>query len=147
MVRCPVGAMAPYKDIKPTKEVITTCPYCGVGCSMVLGVRDDKIVSVRGNRDGASNRGKLCVKGRFGISEFVHSPERLTTPLIRKNGKLEKASWAEALDLIASKITAYKPDEIGVVSSSRTTNEDNYIAQKFARAVLGTNNVDNCARV
>jgi len=147
MVRCPVGAMTTYKNIKPTSEVVTTCPYCGVGCSMILGVRDNKIVSVRGNRDGASNRGKLCVKGRFGISEFVHSPERLTTPLIRKNGKLEKASWDDALDLIVSKITTYQPEEIGVVSSSRTTNEDNYVAQKFARAVLGMNNVDNCARV
>lgn len=147
MVRCPVGAMAPYQSIKPTKEVVTTCPYCGVGCSMVLGVRDNKIVSVRGNREGASNQGKLCVKGRFGISEFVHSSDRLTVPLIRKDGKLEEASWEEALELIASRIRGYRPEEIGVVSSSRTTNEDNYITQKFARVVLGTNNVDNCARV
>jgi predicted molibdopterin-dependent oxidoreductase YjgC len=147
IVHCPVGALAPLKSIQPAREIATTCPYCGVGCQMFLGVKNDRIVSVRGNRDGASNGGKLCVKGRFGIPEFVHSPERLTTPLIRKNGKLEKASWDEALDLITSKITTYKPDEIGVISSSRTTNEDNYVTQKFARAVLGTNNVDNCARV
>jgi predicted molibdopterin-dependent oxidoreductase YjgC len=147
MERCPVGALAPKKSLAPTSEVKTTCPYCGVGCSMVLGVRGEQIVSVRGNRDGASNKGNLCVKGRFGIPEFVHSPERLTTPLIRKNGNLEKATWDEALELMASKLSGYKPDEVAVISSSRASNEDNYIAQKFARGVLGTNNVDNCARV
>ena len=147
MARCPVGALAPKKSLPATKEIVTTCPYCGTGCTAILGVRGDKIVSVRGNPEGPANKGNLCVKGRFGISEFVHSPRRLTTPLIRKNGKLEKASWDEAIDLIASKFAGYKPDEVAVISSSRTSNEDNYVAQKFARAVLGTNNVDNCARV
>ena len=147
VARCPVGALAPKKQIPPTTEVKTTCPYCGTGCSMVLGVRGEKIVSVRGNPEGAANKGNLCVKGRFGIPEFVHSPERLTSPLVRRNGKLEKASWDEALDLIAAGLTAYRPEEVAVISSSRTTNEDNYVAQKFARGVLGTNNVDNCARV
>lgn len=147
MARCPVGALAPKKSLPATSEVKTTCPYCGVGCSMVLGVRGEQIVSVRGNREGPSNKGNLCVKGRFGIPEFVHSPERLTSPLIRKNGKLEKATWDEALELMANKMSKYKPDEVAVIASSRTSNEDVYIAQKFARAVLGTNNVDNCARV
>ena len=114
---------------------------------MILNVRNNKIVSVSGNHDGESNRGRLCVKGRFGIPEFVHSPERLTTPLIKRNGQFEKATWDEALELIAAKLSQCKPDEVGVVSSSRTTNESNYIAQKFARTALGTNNVDNCARV
>jgi predicted molibdopterin-dependent oxidoreductase YjgC len=147
MARCPVGAISPKINLPATTEVKTTCPYCGVGCSMYLGVHGNKIVSVRGNPEGPVNKGNLCVKGRFGIPEFVHSPERLKAPLIRKNGNLEKASWNEALELIASKLTQYKPDELAVISSSRTTNEDNYVAQKFARAVLGTNNVDNCARV
>jgi len=114
---------------------------------MVLGVRGEQIISVRGNPEGAANNGNLCVKGRFGISEFVHSPERLTSPLIRKNGKLEKATWDEAIELIVARMSSYNPDEVGVISSSRATNEDNYVAQKFARGVLGTNNVDNCARV
>ena len=147
VARCPVGALAPKHSIPPTTEVETTCPYCGVGCSMVLGVRGEQIVSVRGNTEGAANKGNLCVKGRFGIPEFVHSPERLTSPMIRKKGHLEKASWDEALELIASKLSTYKPEEVAVISSSRTSNEDNYVAQKFARGVLGTNNIDNCARV
>ena len=147
MVRCPVGALSLKNCVTPDSEVETTCPYCGTGCSMILGVRDNRIVSVRGNRRGGANGGKLCVKGRFGISEFVHSPERLTTPLIRKDDKFEKASWDEALELIASKMAKYQPQEIGVVSSSRATNEANYVTQKFARAALGVNNVDNCARV
>jgi predicted molibdopterin-dependent oxidoreductase YjgC len=147
MVRCPVGALAPKMNVQAISEVETTCPYCGVGCSMILGIRDGRVVSVRGNREGPANKGKLCVKGRFGITDFVHSPERLTVPLIRKNGEFQKSSWEEAISLIASKLSEYKPDQVGVISSSRTLNEDNYVAQKFARVALGTNNVDNCARV
>jgi predicted molibdopterin-dependent oxidoreductase YjgC len=146
VVRCPTAALTPKKCTLPTSEVSTTCPYCGVGCQMYLGVSDGHVVSVRGSYEG-SNRGKLCVKGRFGIVDFVHSPERLTKPLIKENGEFKEASWEQALDLIASRLPAYNPQEIGVISSSRTLNEDNYVAQKFARAVLGTNNVDNCARV
>jgi formate dehydrogenase alpha subunit len=147
VAHCPVGALAPKQSLPPIREVITTCAYCGVGCSMILGIRGDKIVSVRGNPDGQANKGKLCVKGRYGIAEFVHSKERLTTPLIKKNGNLEEAAWDEAIELIAGKFSTYKPEEIAVISSSRASNEDNYVAQKFARAVLHTNNVDNCARV
>lgn len=147
VARCPVGALAPKKGIQSTQEIETTCPYCGTGCSMILRVRGEKIVSVRSNPQGAANKGKLCVKGRYGIEEFVHSPERLTSPLIKKNGKLEKASWDEALELIATKLSKYEPEEVAVISSSRASNEDNYVAQKFARVALGTNNVDNCARV
>jgi predicted molibdopterin-dependent oxidoreductase YjgC len=147
MAHCPTGALAIRNYLPPTREVVTTCPYCGVGCSMILGVRNEKIVSVRGNPEGPSNAGKLCVKGRFGIPDFVHSADRLTTPLIRKNGNFEPASWDEALELIAGKMAEYKPEEVGVIASSRSTNELSYIAQKFAREVLGTNNVDNCARI
>jgi predicted molibdopterin-dependent oxidoreductase YjgC len=147
VARCPVGALAPYKSLPPTTEVETTCPYCGVGCSMVLGVRGEKIVSVRGNPDGPANKGKLCIKGRFGVDEFVHHPERLTTPLIKRNGKFEPATWDESLDLIAVKLKSFKPDEVAVISSARCTNEENYVIQKFARGVLGTNNIDHCARL
>jgi predicted molibdopterin-dependent oxidoreductase YjgC len=147
VVRCPVGALSPRKSLPPIQETVSTCAYCGVGCSVILGTRGDRIVSVRGNPEGPANSGKLCVKGRYGIEEFVHSPERLTTPLVKKNGRFEKATWNEAIDLIAEKFSCYKPEEIAVISSSRTSNEDNYTAQKFARAVLYTNNVDNCARV
>jgi formate dehydrogenase alpha subunit len=147
VVRCPVAALTIKDEVQPTREVETTCPYCGVGCSMYLGTRDGRIVSVRGNRQSQANKGRLCVKGRFGISEFVHHPGRLTTPLIKKNGKFVEAGWDEALELIASKLGGYPKEQIGVISSARCTNEDNYIAQKFTRVVLGTNNVDHCARL
>jgi len=147
VAHCPVGALMPKEVKQPTCEVLTTCPYCGVGCGMYLGVRGGRIVSVRGDRDNPASEGRLCVKGRFGVNEFVHHPERLTTPLIRRNGKLEEAGWEEALDLVASRLDKYSDDEVAVFSSAKCTNEDNYIAQKFARAVLGTNNVDHCARL
>ena len=147
VAHCPVGALMPKEVKQPTREVLTTCPYCGVGCGMYLGLRNERIVSVRGDRDNLASKGRLCVKGRFGISEFVHHPERLTTPLIRRNGKLAEATWDEALDLVASKLANYNDDEVAVFSSAKCTNEDNYIAQKFARAVFGTNNVDHCARL
>ena len=131
---------------RPTKEVATTCTYCGVGCGHYLGVRDGKVISVRGKREGTVNNGFLCVKGRFGF-DFIHHQDRLKTPLIKKNGKLVEASWDEALELVASKLGSYKPDELAVISSAKCTNEDNYVAQKFARAVLKTNNVDHCARL
>ena len=147
MVRCPVGAMKSKETVLPEREVKTICTYCGVGCSMYLGVKDDKIVGVRGDEEGPANQGRLCVKGRFGIAEFVNSSERLTRPLIRKGGRLVEASWDEAFDLIADKLKNYSGDEVAVISSAKSTTEDNYIMQKFARVVLGTNNVDHCARL
>jgi predicted molibdopterin-dependent oxidoreductase YjgC len=147
MVRCPTGALAPKTIEMTEKEVKTTCPYCAVGCQMYLQVRDGKIVGVRGDPEGASNEARLCVKGRFGVAEFVHSGDRLTTPLIKKNGRFEEASWEEAFDLVAEKLKQYQPEEVGVVSSARSTNEANYLTQKFGRAVLGTNNIDHCARI
>ncbi len=153
---CPVGALVPdkaYRDgrFKDTKKVRTTCSFCGVGCQMDLFVQDNKIVKIDGaDVDLPPNHASLCVKGRFGY-EFVASPERLTKPLIKKDGKQVEASWDEALDLVAKKFTAIRdtsgPDSIGVLTSARTTNEDNYIAQKFTRAVLKTNNIDHCARL
>lgn len=148
VVRCPVGALTP-KDypIPLTGEVATTCPYCGVGCGMYLGIRDGRIISVRGDRDNPVSKGRLCVKGRYGINEFVHHPERLTTPLIKRNGEFAEATWDEALDLVAERLARYRGDEVAVISSAKCTNEENYVIQKLARAVLGTNNVDHCARL
>ena len=146
-VRCPTGALIPKETRQPTREVLTTCPYCGVGCQMYLGIDGERVISIRGEREGTPNKGWLCVKGRYGIAEFVNHPERLTTPLVRRNGKLTEATWDEALDLITSKLAGYKSDEVAVVSSAKSTNEDNYVIQKFTRVVLGTNNIDHCARL
>jgi formate dehydrogenase (NADP+) beta subunit len=145
---CPTGALMERSAMftgAVEKAVTTTCPYCGVGCQFELEVKDNKVINVN-PANGPANKGQLCVKGKFG-QDFIGSPERLTTPLIRKNGILLPASWEEAIDLIAARLAGYKPDEVAVISSSRTSNEDNYVSQKFARAVLRTNNVDNCARV
>ncbi len=147
MVRCPVGALIPKTTYLAEKEVKTICPYCGVGCQMYLDIANDRIVGVRGDEEGPANKGLLCAKGRFGIAEFVHHSERLTTPLIKRNGHFEEASWEEALDLVASRLGNYPGDQVAVISSAKCTNEDNYVAQKFARVVLGTNNVDHCARL
>ena len=146
VARCPVGALMPKVTERPTREVATTCTYCGVGCGLYLGVRDGKVMSVRGKREDTVNNGFLCVKGRFGF-DFIHHQDRLKSPLIKKNGKFVEAGWDEALELVATKLGGYKPDELAVISSAKCTNEDNYVAQKFARAVLGTNNVDHCARL
>jgi predicted molibdopterin-dependent oxidoreductase YjgC len=114
---------------------------------MELVVKDGKILESVPARDNDVNRGQACVKGRFGIAEMVHHPERLTTPLIKQNDKFKEATWDEALDLVASKLGSYKKDEVAVLSSAKCTNEDNYIIQKFTRAVFGHNNVDHCARL
>lgn len=147
VVRCPVGALTPKGFDHPEHEVLSTCTYCGVGCSMYVGAKDNRIVSIRGNPDGPANQGRLCVKGRFGIAEFVNHEDRLKTPLIRKDGKLVEASWDEVLDLMAAKFKDYTGDQVAVVSSAKATNEDNYVMMKFARGVLGTNNIDHCARL
>jgi len=150
---CPVGALYPRDALnKPrfgeTQKVRTTCSYCGVGCQMDLHTKDNQVVKITG-ADVAPNFASLCVKGRFGY-DFIHSKERLTTPLIKENGEFRPASWDEALECMADafqKTTASEKDQIGMLVSARTTNEDNYIAQKFARCVLKTNNVDHCARL
>ncbi len=150
---CPTGALfiRSEKWIRPDRTVVTICPYCGVGCSLDLKISEDRILSVTPSRDGAVNRGQACVKGHFGLEEIIHHPDRFTTPLIKRNGQFEPASWDEALDLVARRFTEiqdrYGPDSLGAFSSSRCTNEENYLVQKLARAVFKTNNVDNCARV
>jgi predicted molibdopterin-dependent oxidoreductase YjgC len=152
---CPVGALvekdARYKVRQwDTCKVRTTCSYCGVGCQLYLHVKDNRVVKVTGVEDVGPNYGSLCVKGRFGY-HFISSPERLTDPMIKENGQFRKASWDEALNLVAKKLGDIKEkngaDSIGVLTSARISNEENYIANKFARAVLKTNNIDHCARL
>jgi predicted molibdopterin-dependent oxidoreductase YjgC len=133
--------------VKAERQAITTCPYCGVGCQLELRLKEDKIIESVPQKENVLNKGQACVKGRFGIIEFVHHPDRLTTPLIKRNGSFEKATWDEALDLITSRLGSYHADELAVISSAKSTNEDNYVIQKFGRAVLGTNNIDHCARL
>jgi predicted molibdopterin-dependent oxidoreductase YjgC len=147
---CPTGALVgrigKWQGL-PDKTIRTTCPYCGVGCQLNLEVKKDRIIRVTPATEDAVNKGQACVKGRFGIAEFVHAEERLTTPLIRKNGDLVQSSWEEALQLIAEKLTTYSGDQFAFISSARCTNEENYLAQKFTRAVMQTNNIDHCARL
>jgi len=127
----------------------TICPYCGVGCNLVLNVKDEKVVGVLPSTKGPGE-GRLCIKG-WCAHEFIHHPDRLTMPLIRKNGIFREASWDEALTLVSKKLTALKkkfgPDSLGFLTSAKATNEDNYLMQKLARVVMGTNNVDHCARL
>ncbi|UPR57096.1 formate dehydrogenase subunit alpha [Vibrio sp. ED004] len=153
---CPTGAMVDARDRKQgdtdiLKKVDTICTYCGVGCKLTMHVDEakNKIRYIEGG-DSPVNEGMLCVKGRFGF-DFVGSDARLTTPLIRKDGWLQPASWEEAITLIADKFTAIKQgfgsNALAGFSSAKTTNEDNYVFQKFIRRELGTNNVDHCARL
>jgi len=160
--RCPTGALAPKQAALPQREVRTVCPYCGVGCSIMVGVRGQKIVRVRGAREDAVNEGMLCVKGRYGF-DFVQHPDRLTMPLVRREGvpkdaalaepraAFREATWGEALDRVAEGLLRVREDSgagsVGFLSSAKCTNEDNYLLQKLARAALGTNNVDHCARL
>ncbi len=153
---CPTGALVEkrrheYREWEVTK-VQTTCPHCATGCQYNLVVKDGRIVDAE-PVDGPSNHGLLCVKGRSGSFDFVHSPERLTTPLVRnpESGELEPATWDEALDLVASRLGALR-DEFGgqslaAFACARSANEDIYMLQKMARCAFKTNNVDNCARV
>ncbi|MEJ2038472.1 MAG: formate dehydrogenase subunit alpha, partial [Desulfosarcinaceae bacterium] len=153
---CPTGAIVekPHRDIlasqAPDKRVISLCPYCGVGCQIELIVKDNRIVRVNGVEGVKPNDGRLCVKGRFGY-EYVGSADRLTHPLIKRNGKFRKAGWDEALDLIAARFNAiknqYGRQALAGYTSAKATNEDNYIFQKFVRTVFGNNNVDYCTRL
>ena len=152
---CPTGALsakmwAGQPRLEGTAATETTCTYCGCSCNLTLHTHAEKVVRVTSRPDN-HNRGWLCVKGRFGY-EFIASPERLTTPLIRrqKGGPLEPAGWDEALDLVASRLTAIRDqhgaDAVAGLASARCTNEENYLFQKMIRAGIGTNNVDHCAR-
>lgn len=154
---CPVGALYETQAVGRGRatdldKVRTTCPYCGVGCQLDLNVHRDRgdIVRVTSPQGVIPNDGNTCVKGRFGI-DFVGKSDRLKVPLIKENGEFREASWEEALDLVATRFAEIKEKHgagaLAGLSSAKTTNEDNYIMQKFVRAVLGTNNVDHCARL
>ncbi len=138
-----------FRSFEVERRVRTTCVYCGVGCQLDLWIKGGRIVRVRG-ADVEPNRGRLCVKGRFGY-QFVDHAERLTVPLVRKDGELVEAEWDEALDLVARKLGDIKAKSgssaLAGLASAKCTNEENYLFQKFVRAVLGTNSVDHCARL
>lgn len=149
--------------MNPDRVVRSTCPYCGVGCQLLLNIKDDTIFRIEAPFDVAPNYGRLCVKGRFG-ADFVHHPARLTTPLIRRapqapgartaaNGPDDwrAATWDEALELVAARLLdlrrRYGPDSITANACAKATNEDNYLLQKYLRSLIGTNNIDHCARL
>ncbi|RKD23127.1 spermidine/putrescine ABC transporter substrate-binding protein [Ammoniphilus oxalaticus] len=131
------------------QTVNTICSFCGTGCGLSVQVEAGRITRVRGQKENPSSHGETCVKGSLGW-RYVYSDRRLTEPLVRKDGKLVPVSWEEALSVIADRFSSIKakhgPDVLGCFSSSRSTNELNYLAQKFMRAVIGSNNVDSCNR-
>ncbi|PMH44480.1 formate dehydrogenase subunit alpha [Vibrio sp. 10N.286.49.B3] len=154
---CPVGALVDKRDksqgrVEMLTPVKSICTYCGVGCGVVMYVDEatNRVRYVEGDKSSPVNQGMLCVKGRYGF-DFIHSESRLNTPLIRKDGVLEPASWDEAIALIADKFSTvkelYGPDALAGFSSAKTTNEDNYAFQKLMRREIGTNNIDHCARL
>lgn len=146
---CPVNALIERSATEmghPDRVVTTICPYCGVGCSLNLEIKDEQIVRVVPDPDGLANKGQGCVKGKFGL-DFITDPNRLTTPLIKREGEFVKATWGEALDLVTSRLAKYRWDQFAALSSAKCTNEDNYLLQKFARCVMRTNNIDHCARL
>ncbi|MFI8992566.1 formate dehydrogenase subunit alpha [Streptomyces sp. NPDC053542] len=154
---CPTGAITepgPGRGLtsahRPATTTRTTCGYCGVGCSLDVVTADNAVTAVLPARDGPVNQGHACVKGRFAHGYLI-SPERLTRPLLRRDGRLEPVSWDEALGHAArglrAAVDAGGPDAVAAISSARATNEENYLVQKFMRVVIGTNNVDNCSRL
>lgn len=151
---CPTNALSDVSIIdngSATDWTRTTCPYCGVGCEMMVGSRNGRIVEVVPAHDAPVNRGHLCVKGRYGF-DFTNSQDRITTPMLRgPSGDWVAVGWDEAIDAAVNGfrrvIDRFGPTAVGVLGSARATNEENYLTQKFARVVLGTNNVDCCARV
>ena len=148
VVHCPTGALSFREDApKPDREVATICPYCGTGCRILMGTRAGRVVSARGDRQSPINHGELCVKGRFGAYQFIQSHERLHTPLIKENGNFREASWDEALDLVANKFSQHKGEAFAAFSSAKVATEDNYLMQKFTRAVQRSNSIDHCARL
>ncbi len=152
---CTTGALT-KKDVlvpiinEPVRYVKTTCPYCGSGCQMNLKIKGQTIMEVVADKSAAPNYGMLCVKGRFAF-DFIKHPDRLTKPLVRKNGQLVESSWDDALSLVAKRFTELRDrhgaDSIAGFSCARATNEENFLMQKFMRAVVGTNNIDHCARL
>jgi formate dehydrogenase alpha subunit len=150
---CPTGALmekeGAYRGTTKT-SVPTTCPLCGCGCSLCLEVKENRVVRVSPGKEDTVNKGTLCVRGSYSF-DFVHSPDRLTKPLVRLNDGFEEVSWEQALDSVASEFKRIKdehgPDSLAVLGSSKCTNEENYLLQRFTRCVLGTNNIDNGSRL
>ena len=132
------------------KLIPSTCSYCGTGCGVLFQVMDGRLVDTMPMKTHPVNEGKLCIKG-WNLHEHVISDKRLTSPMLKKNGQLQEASWDDAIQTAVEKlkaiIEAHGPDSVGVLASAKITNEENYLVQKFARAVIGTNNVDHCARL
>lgn len=150
---CPTGALV-NKQLKGTRpwevtKVTTTCPFCGVGCNFDLNVKNGKVVGVTPNPNSPVNGTSICVKGRY-HTDFLSSPDRITTPLIKKDGQFVETTWETALSTVIGKLKEtkekYGSDAIGGLSSARCTNEDNYVFQKMMRVAVGTHNVDHCAR-
>jgi formate dehydrogenase major subunit len=150
---CPTNAISDVfqsKSLQYTKKTRTVCTYCGVGCNLEVATIGNKIKSIQAPYNSQANNGHTCLKGRYAF-KFYNHPERLRTPLIKRNGNFEPATWSEAYDFISKQlikiINENSPDAIAGISSARTPNEENYLMQKFMRAVIGTNNIDCCARV
>ena len=132
------------------RNTLTTCTYCGCGCNLFLESLDGKLIGTIPCKTSPVNEGKLCIKG-WNAHAFVQSDRRLKNPLIRKNGELVEASWDDALDFVASRLKEILktdgPDAVGFFASAKLTTEENYLMQKFARAGMGTNSIDHCARL
>ncbi len=150
---CPTSAISDIfqsKAIKATNTTRTICTYCGVGCNLEVSTSNGEILSITAPYDAEVNQGHTCIKGRYAFKFYNHE-DRLNSPMIKRNGTFEKVSWDEVYEYIASKLTSFKdefgPDSIAGISSARCTNEENYLMQKFIRTVIGTNNIDGCARV
>ncbi|MDD5200437.1 MAG: formate dehydrogenase subunit alpha [Terrimicrobiaceae bacterium] len=150
---CPTGAIDDRSFVaqgSPERWTRTVCPYCGTGCEMLVGTRGGRIVQVKPAPASPVSKGHLCVKGRYAF-DFVRAPDRATEPMLRANGEWRRVSWPDAIRAVADGFRRIRAesgaDSIGVLGSARATNEENYVAQKFARVALGTNNVDCCARV
>jgi NADH-quinone oxidoreductase subunit G/formate dehydrogenase alpha subunit len=152
---CPTGALieklSKYRGrVWETEQTVTICPYCGVGCEIKLHTKNNEVIGVTADVGLGVNNGNLCVKGRFGFG-FINHPDRLQTPLVKKRGKFVEATWEEALEVVSKNLAKikkkYGADAIAALSSAKCTNEENYLMQKFMRAVIGTNNIDHCARL
>ena len=150
---CPTSAISDVfqsKAIEATETIRTICTYCGVGCNLDISTNNGEILSIQAPYDAEVNQGHTCLKGRYAFKFYDH-PERLNSPMIKRDGVFEKVSWDEVYDYLEGKLNGYKEeygaDSIAGISSSRCTNEENYLMQKFMRAAVGTNNIDGCARV
>ncbi len=150
---CPTGALMEKERTfhgTTATTVDTVCPFCGCGCGICLEIKDNHVVRARPNAESPVNSGALCVRGAYGY-DFIHSPERLNSPLARVNGNLQAVAWEQALDRAASELKRirerYGADSLAILGSSKCTNEENYLLQRLARGVLGTNNIDNGSRL